>query len=90
MASRDAVHSERNTVARWRQLKIINGAIPDPEVPGISAAKSVAGARIPRAVFASVRGGVCCRPVGHKKVLADGCMQVPVYRLTRQLMEVAL
>lgn len=90
MASRDAAHRERDPTARWRQPKIINGAIPVAEALGISAAESVAGARIPRAVFASVRGGACCRPVGHERVLSGGCKQVPVYRRTRQAMEVAL
>lgn len=90
MANRDAAHPERDPTARWRQPEIINGAIPVAEAPGISAAKSVAGARIPRAVFASVRGGTCCRPAGHERVLAGGCKQVPVYRRTRQAMEVAL
>ena len=90
MANRDAAHPEQDPTAGWWQPTIVDGAVPVAEARGTAATEPVSGARIPRAVFASVRGGVCCHWIGHKRVFADGCKQVPVYRRTRQSMEVAL
>lgn len=89
MANRYSAHPEQDATAlRW-QPTIIKGAVPVAVSPGTSTAGSVTGARVPRAAFTSVRGGVCCRSVGHEMVLADGCKQAPEYRRTLQAMEVA-